>query len=525
MTVRSEKLLSACSTIALLALVPLLIGDARAQTAATTAATTSTNPALAVNATTGVPADAASTDAGTPAAGVSDPGVRSGASAGGPLPGLNKDELNFFFNARDRFQEVDSVNGTIADVDKGLPSPETGAGLGPSFNGNACAQCHIFPKVGGGSPPTTNPQVTLATLDGATNTVPPFVANGGPIREARFIDTSGGGADGGVHDLFVITGRTDATNQPNANTGTNTTCTVPQTNFPAQIASNNIIFRIPISVFGDGLVENIGELTLKSTPSSGSASASASSLGITVGKFNHSPNDGTITRFGWKAQNKSLLLFAGEAYNVEQGVTNELFANERAEQFQDGFESESAEAIKDCFFNATPEDATAFENTRNSNSPASDFSSDIVNFAGFMRLLNQPTPAASTTATEEGETAFLNIGCGICHTPTFTTDASIFTAQSEVAVSPFSDFALHAMGTVLQDQVKQGQANGEEFRSAPLFGVGQRAFLLHDGRTQNLVTAIEDHASSGSEASQVITNFNNLTATEQQNIVTFLRSL
>ena len=180
---------------------------------------------------------------------------------------------------------------------------------------------------------------------------------------------------------------------------------------------------------------------------------------------------------------------------------------------------------KDCLFNATPEDATAFENTRNSNSPASDFSSDIVNFAGFMRLLNQPTPAASTTATEEGETAFLNIGCGICHTPTFTTDASIFTAQSEVAVNPFSDFALHAMGTVLQDQVTQGQANGEEFRSAPLFGVGQRAFLLHDGRTRNLVTAIEDHASSGSEASQVITNFNNLTATEQQNIITFLRSL
>jgi hypothetical protein len=91
-----------------------------------------------------------------------------------------------------------------------------------------------------------------------------------------------------------------------------------------------------------------------------------SAFGITVGRFNHSPNDGTISRFGWKAQNKSLLLFAGEVYNVEQGVSNELMTNERAEQFQDGFENESAETIKNCFFNATPEDATALENTFNS---------------------------------------------------------------------------------------------------------------------------------------------------------------
>jgi CxxC motif-containing protein (DUF1111 family) len=365
--------------------------------------------------------------------------------------------------------------------------------------------------------------VTLATLDGAKNTVPPFVANGGPVREARFVNDAAGNPDGGVHDLFVITGRTDATNQPNANTGTNTTCTVAQTNFPNQIAANNVIFRIPTPTFGIGMIENVGELTLAADAAA--AGTGAANLGITAGNFNHSGNDGTITRFGWKAQNKSGLVFAGEAYNVEQGVTNENFQNERTGQFQSGGNNDSNAAITNCLFNATPEDATALENTRNTNSPASDFSSDIVNFAGFMRLSNQPTPARQNIFTAAGRQAFMNIGCGVCHVPSHTTDASIFTNQTHDTANAFSDFAIHDMGTVLQDRVSQGAADGQQFRSAPLWGVGQRAFFLHDGRTNNLVTAIEDHASQGSEANQVIDNFNDLPGFEQQNIILFLRSL
>jgi CxxC motif-containing protein (DUF1111 family) len=511
----NNNLLAACSTAALaVAAFAVPANPALAQA----------NPALQVNATTGVPSGQPSNFEGSAAAGVTDPGIRGGAAgAGGPLPGLNTDELNFFSQAHARFQEVDSVTGVISDVDVGLTTPETGAGLGPSFNGNACAQCHIFPAILGGSAPVTNPQVTLATLDGANNTVPPFVANNGPIREARFVNTNKNQPDGGVHDLFVIAGRTDATNQPNANTGTNTTCTVAQTNFPQQIAANNIIFRIPISVFGDGLIENVGELNLAADAVAAESTAAAD--GITVGNFNRSGNDGTITRFGWKAQNKSLLVFAGEAYNVEQGVTNDNFGNERTEQFQDGFQNDSNASITNCLFNATPEDATALENTRNTNSPASDFSSDIVNFAAAMRLSAPPTPAPATASTIAGFLAFENIGCGICHVPTHTTSASIFTNQSQVKVNTFSDFALHDMGSVLQDRVSQGNADGNEFRSAPLFGVGQRAFFLHDGRTNNLVTAIEDHASTGSEANEVIQDFNQLPAQQQQNIINFLRSL
>jgi CxxC motif-containing protein (DUF1111 family) len=81
------------------------------------------------------------------------------------------------------------------------------------------------------------------------------------------------------------------------------------------------------------------------------------------------------------------------------------------------------------------------------------------------------------------------------------------------------------MGTGLADRVTQGNANGNQFRTAPLWGVGQRVFFLHDGRTNNLLRAIQQHASSGSEANQVISNSNMLSTTQQQNILNFLRDL
>ena len=110
-----------------------------------------------------------------------------------------------------------------------------------------------------------------------------------------------------------------------------------------------------------------------------------SQLGI-GGAFNTSGNDGTITRFGWKAQNKSLLVFAGEAYNVEQGVSNELFPNERS-------------AVSGCVYNGSPEDYTNLITDVAGVSltgTASDMSSDVVNFANFMMLSAPPTPAAAT---------------------------------------------------------------------------------------------------------------------------------
>ena len=81
------------------------------------------------------------------------------------------------------------------------------------------------------------------------------------------------------------------------------------------------------------------------------------------------------------------------------------------------------------------------------------------------------------------------------------------------------------MGTGLADGVTQGDADGYQFRTAPLWGVGQRLFFLHDGRTSDLLAAIEAHSSQGSEANRVISRFNALPAASEQDLLNFLRSL
>jgi CxxC motif-containing protein (DUF1111 family) len=455
-----------------------------------------------------------------------DPGVRGGpAGAGGPLAGLSAAQLAFFNAAEtNRFEEVDTVT----------------SGLGPFFNLNSCSGCHAAPATGGSSP-ATNPEVAVATLDGAQNVLPSFVTATGPTREARFVLNPNGTPDGGVHNLFVITGRSDAQG-----------CTAQQPNFAAELAQNNVIFRIPTPLFGLGLVENTSDTALETAFNN--AAQQKGSLGIS-GNFNTSGNTGNITRFGWKAQNPSLLVFAAEAYDVEMGVTN------------DGFPEKRGNPPSNCLFNPLPEDTTNLTDNTNSGSPAADFSSDIVDFAAFMRMTAAPTPAvsgttstsstagtqvasadptsvlssaagtstsaASTTSTsissaafQQGEQIFQNIGCNACHTINQTTgNSELGVAATNVTFQPFSDFAVHDMGTGLADRVTQGIATGDQFRSAPLWGVGQRLFFLHDGRTNNIVTAVEDHAGSGSEANTVVNNFNMLSATDQQALINFLRAL
>ncbi len=98
------------------------------------------------------------------------------------------------------------------------------------------------------------------------------------------------------------------------------------------------------------------------------------------------------------------------------------------------------------------------------------------------------------------------------------------------AVNLFSDLMVH-MGANLADDIIQGQAGPDEFRSTPLWGVGQRIFFLHDGRTADLLEAIKNHASPAtgkhpaSEANGVIENFNRLSREAKQALLDFLRSL
>jgi CxxC motif-containing protein (DUF1111 family) len=151
-----------------------------------------------------------------------------------------------------------------------------------------------------------------------------------------------------------------------------------------------------------------------------------------------------------------------------------------------------------------------------------------------MRMLAPPTPAPDTPSIVNGRAAFTSIGCSVCHTPAMTTGSTTASAYPRVQISAalsnqtanlFSDLLVHQMGTGLADGIVQGGAAGDEFRTAPLWGVGQRLFFLHDGRTSNLVEAIEAHMSEGSEANRVIQRFNQATPQVQQDLINFLRAL
>ena len=411
--------------------------------------------------------------------GPSDPGPRGGAPAAGkPLAGLNNmPGMLAAFNAGSvDFQEVENVKDD---------------GLGPRFNSNSCVSCHIQPAVGGSSP-AANPQLQFAN---SQNRLPSFITPDGPAREVRFIKKRDGTSDGGVHALFTIGGRAD---QPSG-------CNLTQEDFSN---TSNMIFRIPTPTFGLGLIEAITDSALQQNLDSNGGDR----LGI-GGRLNRNGNDGTVTRFGWKAQNKSLLLFSGEAYNVEMGISNFLFNSERDE-------------TRNC--SPVPPPNGLFALGGQIDSAVFD---DIVNFANFMRFLAPPDRGPSDNTVVQGSNQFFNVGCATCHTVTLQTGASPFTMIANQTIHPYSDFALHHMGPRLADQISQGLADGDEFRTAPLWGLGQRLFFLHDGRTGDLVQAIREHSSDrnsqfpASEANAVVRNFFNLSDSDQRAVLKFLRSL
>jgi hypothetical protein len=486
-----------------------------------------------------------------------DPGVRKGpASAGAPLPGLTPIEKQMFEEGLQRAIQLEGVCDDCSDVTLGsftdpakanLVTQTNSTGLGVRFNGDQCTACHNQPALGGsGGFMVPNPEAApgqqqspenpmfhlIPRRKGAVNSVPSFIEQFGPIREVRFAKKPDGTPDGGVHQLFSVLGRADVfpAGQPN-------TCTVqdlPATDFETQYKKGNLRFRIPLQLFGLGILDGIQDREILDRHAA--AAAARAELGI-QGMPNRSGNDGTITRFGWKAQNKSIMIFAGEAYNVEMGVTNDLFPQATDEspactadksEPNDIFRSDSSDARNQAF-----------------NNPLHELP-DWQMFAIFMRFLDAPQPVSLTASAQRGQQLFgtgpdnPGIGCFGCHTPTMVTPARSETeALQSLTVHPFSDLMIHHMGRGLADDITQGLATGDMFRTTPLWGVGQRTFFLHDGRTNDLLKAIHAHHSPASdcdddshaacygpsEGNGVITRFNALTAADKQAILDFLRSL
>jgi CxxC motif-containing protein (DUF1111 family) len=421
-------------------------------------------------------------------------------------------------------------------------------GLGGTFDSNSCTSCHFYPEPGGSSPlvplngtSSANQLFDVYQLMGAQNVMPFFETMQGPTVVARFPYQSDlVTPDGHVHQLFTITGRTDAG-----------TCSIQQPDFNAASAESNLIFRQTTPFFGGGLIEIINDSDIIANMAANLTEKI--SLGIS-GTANISGDDGSVTRFGWKAQKRSLILFAGEAYNVEEGIDNEFFPNKLNETpgctppFPEGPPNGNGTQ-------GVPDDRTDWAIL-----PATGYlmPGDPERFGIFGRFLAGPVPSTSSgqygagpkagcpnqanngASCVNGQAQFNSVGCVLCHTTSFTTPQSSIAALSGVTVSLFSDLLVHHMGVCDADNVTQGLATGDEFRTAPLWGVGQRGFFMHDGGLNrhdgvpnaNIVQAVEDHlcdvtsAQYGpSEANAVINRFNKLSPADQQDLINFLRTL
>lgn len=496
-----------------------------------------------------------------------DPGVRGGlANTGGglqqrgiPIPHppllspnpttgatVNDNERVSFEEGILRAGQLESTCDECADVIDGSPVPgeldpefpqlrTNSNGLGARHNADQCFICHAHPVLGGsggfivpnpGDPvpqPAENPLFQLVPHRfGRQNVIPVFEEQFGPIREVRFKFHPDGTRDGGVHQLWTVRGSTNDPTIPG--------CALTQPDFATQFAAGNLAFRIPLQMLGLGLIEAIQDREIMAHHDATAAQRAA--LGIT-GHPNRSGNDGTITRFGWKAQNKSVTMFAAEAYNVELGITNELFptATEEDPGCQGPEKPEFNDGIR-----------TAPDDSRNQafNNPLH-ILPDWLQFQVMMRFTDGPAPDPHPSASaQRGQVVFERIGCGFCHTNQLqTAPVMLSPVLQDRPVNLFSDLLLHHMGATLADNVIQGQAGPDEFRTTPLWGVGQRIFFMHDGRTSDLLEAIRAHFSSptppnpsrhdpaypASEANKVILNFNQLSNSDKQAILDFLRSL
>jgi len=456
-----------------------------------------------------------------------------------PVPGLNDNETALFIESLLRVSELEGSCDTCAQQPQNVPpvdpdpdnpfSPRSlvnSAGMSPVFNADQCFICHFQPAIGGSSP-RHNPAEKIAHRLGGTNVVPPFEKAHGAFREVRFKYNPDGTRDGGVHSLFTLQGRSDTP-----------TCTLKQPDFAAAVRDRNIAFRIPLQLFGLGLVEGIQDSAIRGNMNSNLEQKRA--LGIS-GHPNIVPNNGTISRFGWKAQNGSITIFAGEAYNVEMGISNDAFPAGRSED-------------PDCNEVYEPFDIPRTE-AELYNDPLKIMPAWLM-FTEFMRFVDAPHPVPLSASAQHGKELFGKVGCALCHTPSFKTPgtANPSTPLEEIGphsvalrgqtVNLFSDLLVHHMGATLADNVVQGNAGPDEFRTTPLWGLGNRLFFLHDGRTSDLMVAIQDHFSGRfsdggdnpskdlrsytygpSEANGVVDRFNTLSEEDKQAILNFLRSL
>lgn len=367
------------------------------------------------------------------------------ATPGSPLPGITPAEFEEFRLGLDDFLEVE----------------EAEEGLGPAFNAASCAVCHNVPAIGGAG--------TIAELRAGRRD-----ASG----QFETLDASGET----LFHLFSVPGHACQPIVP------------PEATVFAR--------RVPIPLFGAGLVEAIPDETLLDLedPADRNRDGVSGRAALVV---DVASGDRRVGRFGWKGQHATLLTFSADAYRNEMGITNDLFPREVAYGV-------TAAQMRLCDRFPDPEDITDPRTRRRG----------IDNFASFMRFLAPVARQSVTDQVRAGEQVFAAIGCAACHVPLLTTGPSSNPLFDRKPLALFSDLLLHEVGT--GDGIKQASAEPNEIRTPALWGLRFRRPLLHDGSAATAEDAILRHSQ---EAELARRGFERLSDADLASLRAFLRSL
>lgn len=339
---------------------------------------------------------------------------------------------------------------------------EIADGLGPIYNAQSCRECHQSPTVGAGS------QITELRA--------------GHFNGSVFIDAPGGSLIGSRAIDASIQERVPAGNEVRT-------------------------FRLSLSLFGDGFVEAIDSNTLLAIANNQPPGQRGTLIQVPVLE---SPGNSRAGRFGWKNQQASLESFAADAYVNEMGITSPLQLTES---------SSNGRSI--AAFDTVPE--------------PEDDGEDIELFATFMRSLKAPpvdAAIAATAAAQRGSSLFSSVGCATCHVRTITTAPAgtvinggaltVSAALGDKTIHPFGDYLLHDIGTGDGIVQEGGQGTRNQVRTAALWGLRARDRLMHDGLSVTVVDAIARHHN---QAQSALNNFNGLSTSQQNDLLTFLSSL
>ncbi len=338
-------------------------------------------------------------------------------------------------------------------------------GLGPQFNAESCVSCHQRPAIGGGGPRYRNFYLVRQVL---------------PT-----------GAQVDIFESIVLPLYSTQRQWP----------------MPVPAAADIVVQRNAPPMFGTGLLEAIPDENILSNEDP----ADENGDGIS-GRAN-SLEDG-IGRLGFKSQSATLEGFNRGALINQMGITSNSVESLTYAGHTTVVQHISNALIPKVYAQAAAGNRAMTDTDGFPDPEISD--ADLSALLTFNRFLGVPRAKGNLTSAESqrGAAIFESIGCKACHVKT--------QCSQEYCFDPYSDLLLHNMGEELADGIQMGEAEGDEFRTQPLWGVAWSAPFLHDGRADTLDEAIRWH---GGEAGVSKDSYLNLSEDEKDDLLRFLESL